>query len=64
MRYTLTIGFITYGKSAAKYLPYFLPSLQKQTFQDFQILVIDNNEEQDHESNQLIKKYVWNIKNK
>ncbi len=53
----LVIGFITYGKLTARYLPYFLPSLQKQTFQDFQIFVIDNNEEQDHKSNQLIKKY-------
>ncbi len=59
MHHKLTIGFITYGKSAEKYLPYFLPSLQKQTFQDFQIFVIDNNKEQDHESNQLIKKYFF-----
>ncbi len=55
----LVIGFITYGKSTAKYLPYFLLSLQKQTFQDFQIFVVDNNEEQDHKSNQSIKKYFF-----
>ncbi len=53
----LAIGFIIYGKTTAKYLPYFLPSLKKQTFQDSQIFVIDNNKKQDHESNRLIKKY-------
>lgn len=38
----LVVGFIIYGRVTAKYLPYFLDSLKKQTFSDFQILVCDN----------------------
>ena len=40
----LIIGFITYGKNTGKYLPYFLPSLEAQTFKGFKIIVIDNTE--------------------
>ncbi|MBU4347243.1 glycosyltransferase family 2 protein [Patescibacteria group bacterium] len=50
MSYALTIGFITYGKSTAKYLPYFLSSLKGQTFKDFNILVFDNTEEAENEN--------------
>lgn len=52
----LIIGFITYGKSTAKYLPYFLSSLGKQTWPDFKIFVIDNSKEQNNENAQYIKK--------
>jgi GT2 family glycosyltransferase len=38
----LVIGFIAYGESTAKYLPYFLPSLKDQTYNNFKILAIDN----------------------
>lgn len=50
MSYALSIGFITYGKSTAKYLPYFLSSLKGQTFEDFNILVFDNTEEAENEN--------------
>jgi GT2 family glycosyltransferase len=50
MSYALTIGFITYGKSTAKYLPYFLSGLKEQTFKDFNILVFDNTEEAENEN--------------
>jgi len=38
----IIIGFICYGDHTAKYLPYFLPSLQKQTYRDFKIIVFNN----------------------
>lgn len=40
----LIVGFITYGELTAKYLPYFLSSLEAQTFKDFKIIAIDNTE--------------------
>lgn len=51
----LYIGFITYGESTAKYLPYFLPSLKRQSFKDFKILAIDNSEQRENENAQYIK---------
>ena len=51
----LLVGFITYGKLTSKYLPYFLPSLKKQTFKDFKIIVVDNSEEEDNENIKYIK---------
>lgn len=51
------VGFITYGESTAKYLPYFLPSLKAQTFRDLKILVIDNTEEEDNENSRYLKNY-------
>ncbi len=51
----LVVGFITYGKSTAKYLPYFLPSLMGQNFKNFIILCFDNSEEDDNENFKYIK---------
>ena len=51
----LIIGFITYGESTAKYLPYFLDSLKKQTFQDFQTLAIDNSEEKENVNTKFVQ---------
>jgi len=51
----LFIGFITYGKSSAKYLPYFLTSLKIQSFQNYKILAIDATEMAD-DNLQIIKK--------
>jgi len=51
----LVIGFITYGESTAKYLPYFLPSLQAQTFKDYKIVVIDNTEIEQNKNLEYIK---------
>jgi GT2 family glycosyltransferase len=51
----LVIGFITYGESTAKYLPYFLASLKKQNYNDFKILAIDNSENEDNENRKFIK---------
>jgi len=52
----IAIGFITYGKATSKYLPYFLKSLRSQTFRDFNILAIDNSEEEENENSDYIKK--------
>ncbi len=52
----LIIGFITYGKSTARYLPYFLSGLENQIFKDFKILVIDNSEAKDNDNAEYIKK--------
>jgi len=54
----LFIGFITYGGSTAKYLPYFLDSLKKQTFLDFKIIAFDNSElEKNENKNFMAKNY-------
>lgn len=58
----LAIGFITYGKSTAKYLPYFLPSLKEQSFADFKILAIDNTEEENNENQGYIRNNFSEIK--
>jgi GT2 family glycosyltransferase len=52
----LVVGFITYGKSTTKYLPYFLPSLKEQSFKDFTILCFDNSEEENNKNLRYIKK--------
>lgn len=39
------IGIITYGKSTAKYLPYFLASIKEQTDHDFELYVYDNTDD-------------------
>ena len=59
----LVIGFITYGKSTAKYLPYFLPSIieSAENYENtgncgVKILVFDNSEEQDNKNVKYIKK--------
>lgn len=49
------LGFIVYGKSTAKYLPYFLPSLKNQTRADLKILAVDNSEELDNENAAYLK---------
>lgn len=51
----LYAGFITYGNQTAKYLPYFLPSLTSQTFNDFKILAVDNSKNEDNENARYIK---------
>ncbi|MEI8361076.1 MAG: glycosyltransferase family 2 protein [bacterium] len=39
----IIIGIVTYNESTAKYLSYFLTSLESQTFKDFELLVYDNS---------------------
>jgi len=53
----LIIGFITYGDITLKYMPYFLESLKKQTFQKFSIFVTDNSFPPDNKNVNLVKKY-------
>lgn len=48
------VGFITYN-STAKYLPYFLPSLKRQSFKDFKIIAVDNSEQEKNENSSYIK---------
>lgn len=52
----LLVGFITYGESSAKYLPYFLPSLNRQTYSDFKIICVDNTEEELNANREYITK--------
>jgi len=49
------IGFITYGEATAKYLPYFLPSLEAQTFQDYKIVAVDNSETENNANADYLK---------
>ena len=53
----LTIGFITYGKLTSKYLPYFLDSLFKQSYSDFNILAIDCTDDGDKSNLEILNKY-------
>ncbi len=55
-RYKLVVGFITYGKLTAKYLPYFLPSLANQTYRDFKILAADNSRPEDKANLRYLEK--------
>lgn len=65
----VTIGFIAYGESTAKYLPYFLPSVFRQSFKDFQVLCQDNSENDNNTNFDYIKdnfpelKFKWSGKN-
>lgn len=56
------VGFITYGESTAKYLPYFLPSLKGQSFAYFKILAVDNSEQRENDNAECIKKNYPEIK--
>lgn len=65
----VTIGFITYEKNTAKYLPYFLKSIITQSFTNFNILAIDNSNNKENDNSKYIKKNYpqinlrWNSKN-
>jgi len=52
----ITIGFITYEKNTAKYLPYFLKSIFAQTYKDFNIIATDNSKNEKNENSKYIKK--------
>jgi GT2 family glycosyltransferase len=51
------IGFIVFGDYTAKYLPFFLPSLKKQTYQDFKIIVFNNGAADDENVKFLKENY-------
>ena len=53
----LTIGFITYGKSTSKYLPYFLDSLFKQSYLGFEILAVDCTDDSGKSNLEVLNKY-------
>lgn len=58
----VVVGIITYENFTAKYLPYFLQSLKKQTFQNFELLVFDNSEKKEDNNNSIINEYFPNVK--
>lgn len=49
------VGFITYGESTAQYLPYFLQSLERQTYQNVSIVCFDNSEEVRNENSGILE---------
>lgn len=51
----LVIGFITYGDSTAKYLPYFLPSLHEANKGEGMIMAVDNTETEDNANSRYVK---------
>lgn len=57
----LAIGFITYNKNTAKYLPYFLPSIFKQSEKDFVIFCQDNSEQEENDNKKYIQKKYLDI---
>lgn len=58
----LAIGIILYEDFTAKYLPYFLESLQQQTFKDFELLVFDNSEKESEKNLITLQSYYPDIK--
>lgn len=44
----LAVGFIIYNENTAKYLPYFLPSLYNQNYNDFFVFAVDNSVEKNN----------------
>lgn len=57
----LIVGVIVYGKLTEKYLPYFLLSLENQTYKNFDILIIDNTENENNGNRKFIKERYPNI---
>lgn len=53
----LIIGFITYGESSFKYLPFFLDSLKNQSFKEFSVIAFDNSQEYNLNADYLIDKH-------
>jgi len=53
----IIIGFIVYGQHTFKYLPFFLPSLKKQTFQNFKITAFNNGQAGDENERYLRTNY-------
>ncbi len=49
------VGFITYGESTALYLPYFLQSLERQTYQSVSIVCFDNSEEEHNDNSPILE---------
>lgn len=58
----LIIGFITCGELTAKYLPYFLSSLEKQSYDNYKILLIDNSLTKENKNFKYIKENYPQIK--
>lgn len=51
------VGFIVYGDVTAHYLPYFLQSLQRQTYTSTHIVCFDNSSEADNENSEYLKSH-------
>ena len=52
----LIVGFITYNDLTAKYLPYFLDSLDKQTYRDFGIMVVDHSDKEENANRSFLRR--------
>lgn len=65
MTFKVVVGFITYSEYTAKYLEYFLPSLEAQTYTNLEIIAVDHGEVQDNENSRFMKErypgldYCW-----
>jgi GT2 family glycosyltransferase len=65
----VSVGFICYNNLTAKYLPVFLPSLIKQDYNNFEILVLDNSEDEVNKNSEYINvnfpeiNFEWSKKN-
>jgi len=57
----LVIGFIAYGRLTGKYLPYFLPSLESQTFTDFKVVILDNSENRENQNKKYLHDHHSNL---
>jgi GT2 family glycosyltransferase len=53
----IVIGFILFSDYTAKYLPYFLPSLKNQTYQNFKIIAYNNGAVEDENVKYLQANY-------
>jgi GT2 family glycosyltransferase len=53
----IIIGFIVYGQHTVRYLPYFLPTLRNQTYQNFKIVAFNNGAADDENVKYLQENY-------
>lgn len=51
------VGFITYGENTAKYLPYFLDSLEKQILSRVELIAVDNSSEKDDKNRKYLQEH-------
>lgn len=56
------IGFIAYNDYTAKYLPYFLPSLRRQNYENIRIIALDNSATEHQDNARYIRERHPEIK--
>lgn len=58
MKNKLTIGFIAYNDSTAKYLLHFFDSLEEQSFYDYNIVILDHSDKKKNKNFKIIQEKI------